>query len=143
MSPWLLGFFIFTLYPVVSSLYYSFTSYPILLSPKWVGLANYKFMFTKDPFFWIAIRNTAWIIIVGVPLRIIIAVATASLLVRPRRGVKVYRTLFFLPTLAAEPEDRTDQHGAVGPRLGASAAVVPEPHMVEARDLDPRPVGRR
>jgi multiple sugar transport system permease protein len=57
-------------------------------------------MFTKDPFFWTAVRNTAWIILWGVPLRIIVAVATASLLVRPRRGVTVYRTLFFLPTLA-------------------------------------------
>jgi multiple sugar transport system permease protein len=100
MSPWLIGFLVFTLYPVVSSLYYSFTSYPILASPRWVGLANYKFMFTKDPFFWIAVRNTAWIILYGVPLRIIVAIATASLLVRPRRGVTVYRTLFFLPTLA-------------------------------------------
>jgi multiple sugar transport system permease protein len=57
-------------------------------------------MFTKDPFFWTAVKNTAWIILWGVPLRIIVAVATASLLVRPRRGVTVYRTLFFLPTLA-------------------------------------------
>src|SRR4029078_11625078 len=100
MSPWLIGFLVFTLYPVLSSLYYSFTSYPILASPRWVGLARYEFMFTKDPFIWIAVRNTAWIIIFGVPLRIIIAIATASLLVRPRRGVTVYRTLFFLPTLA-------------------------------------------
>jgi len=100
MSPWLIGFLVFTLYPVISSLYYSFTSYPILATPRWVGIANYKFMFTKDPFFWKAVKNTAWIIIFGVPLRIIIAIATASLLVRPRRGVTVYRTLFFLPTLA-------------------------------------------
>jgi multiple sugar transport system permease protein len=100
MSPWLIGFIVFTLYPVLASAYYSFTSYPILASPHWIWFKNYEFMFTKDPFFWIAIRNTAWIILWGVPLRIIIAIATASLLVRPRRGVKVYRTLFFLPTLA-------------------------------------------
>ena len=100
LSPWLIGFFVFTLYPVLASLYYSFTHYDLLSTPRWIGTANYTFMFTKDPFFWTAVRNTAWIILWGVPLRIIVAVATASLLVRPRRGVTVYRTLFFLPTLA-------------------------------------------
>ena len=57
-------------------------------------------MFTKDPLFWTAMKNTAWIIIIGVPLRILAAIVTASLLVRPRRGVKAYRTMFFVPTLA-------------------------------------------
>jgi multiple sugar transport system permease protein len=99
MSPWLTGFFIFTLYPIVASLYFSFTRYAILSSPVWNGLENYRFMFTKDPFFWTAIRNTIWIIVFGLPLRIVFAILTATLLVRPRRGVKVYRTFFFLPTL--------------------------------------------
>jgi multiple sugar transport system permease protein len=100
MSPWVVGFLVFTLYPIIASLYYSFTHYQLLSTPQWIGLGNYRFMFTKDPFFWTAIKNTAWIIIFGVPLRILVAVGTASLLVRPRRGVTVYRTLFFLPTLA-------------------------------------------
>jgi multiple sugar transport system permease protein len=100
MSPWVIGILVFTLYPILASLYYSFTHYDLLSTPRWIGTANYRFMFTKDPFFWTAIRNTVWIIAFGVPLRILVAVFTASLLVRPRRGVKVYRTLFFLPTLA-------------------------------------------
>ena len=100
MSPWIIGFFVFTLYPITSSLYFSFTHYDILSSPIWIGSANYKFMFTKDPFFWIAVRNTVWIIVFGVPLRIGFAIFTASLLTRPRKGVKVYRTMFFMPTLA-------------------------------------------
>jgi multiple sugar transport system permease protein len=100
MSPWLIGLLVFTLYPIVSSLYYSFTHFDLLSTPRWIGAANYRFMFTNDPFFWTSIRNTVWIIGFGVPLRILVAIFTASLLVRPRRGVKVYRTLFFLPTLA-------------------------------------------
>jgi multiple sugar transport system permease protein len=100
MSPWIIGILVFTLYPIMASLYYSFTHYDLLSTPYWIGAKNYQFMFTKDPFFWTAIRNTVWIIVFGVPLRILVAVFTASLLVRPRRGVKVYRTLFFLPTLA-------------------------------------------
>ena len=100
MSPWIIGTIVFTLYPILTSLYYSFTHFDLLGSPRWIGVANYRFMFTKDPFFWTAVKNTVWIIAFGVPLRILIAVGTASLLVRPRRGVKAYRTLFFLPTLA-------------------------------------------
>jgi multiple sugar transport system permease protein len=100
MSPWVVGFLVFTLYPIVISLYYSFTHYDLLQSPIWIGKANYVFMFTKDPYFWTAVRNTVWIIVFGVPIRIFLAIFTASLLVRPRRGVRVYRTLFFLPTLA-------------------------------------------
>jgi len=100
MAPWIIGFLAFTLYPLVSSLYFSFTSYDLLSTPHWVGLANYEFMFTKDPVFWTAIKNTAFIIALGVPLRILVAIITASLLVRPKRGMKVYRTIFFVPTLA-------------------------------------------
>ena len=57
-------------------------------------------MFTKDPQFWQAMRNTIWIICVGLPLEIAFALLTAMLLTRPRRGHRVYRTIYFLPTLA-------------------------------------------
>jgi multiple sugar transport system permease protein len=100
MSPWIVGFILFTVYPIASSLYFSFMHYQLLGEPAWNGLANYTFMFTKDPFFWQAMRNTLWIIAFGVPLRIVFSILTASLLTRPRRGIKVYRTFFFLPTLA-------------------------------------------
>ena len=48
MSPWIIGFAVFYVYPILSSLYFSFTSYDILTDPVWVGLANYQFMFTSD-----------------------------------------------------------------------------------------------
>ena len=62
MSPWILGFLLLILYPMLSSLYFSFTKYSLLEHPVWIGLENYTFMFTKDPFFWLAFRNTIWII---------------------------------------------------------------------------------
>lgn len=74
-----------------------------------MGLDNYRFMFgigtihgqhEADPYFWRAVRNTVWIILVSVPLRIVFAMLTAMLLTRPNRGVNVYRTLFFMPSLA-------------------------------------------
>ena len=100
MSPWIIGFSVFIVYPMVSSLYFSFTHYDLIGSPIWIGLDNYKYMFTEDALFWQAIRNTVWFIVVAVPLQIVFAIFTASLLTRPRRGVKVYRTLFFLPAIA-------------------------------------------
>ena len=100
MSPWIIGFSVFIVYPMVSSLYFSFTHYDLLGSPQWVGFANYKYMFTEDILFWKAIKNTVWFIIVAVPLQIVFAIATATLLTKPRKGVKVYRTLYFLPAIA-------------------------------------------
>lgn len=100
MAPWIIGFSAFVLYPMLASLYYSFTDYDLLSNPEWVGLDNYRFMFTKDPRYWQAFRNTVWIILVGVPLQALVALGTAMLLTRPRRGSRVYRTIFFLPRMA-------------------------------------------
>ena len=100
MAPWIIGFLAFIVYPMFASLYYSFTNYDLLSAPSFVGVENFRFMFTKDPEFWQAMRNTLWIIAVGLPLELSFALLTAFLLTRQRRGVKVYRTIYFLPTLA-------------------------------------------
>ena len=100
MSPWILGFILLIVYPMVSSLFFSFTNYSLLSPPRWVGFQNYIFMFTKDPLFWLAFRNTIWIILVGIPLRITFAIFTAWLLTLPRTGTRSYRTLYFLPSIA-------------------------------------------
>ena len=100
MSPWLLGFVLLIFYPMVSSLFFSFTNYTLIGAPKWVGFQNYIFMFSKDPFFWLAFRNTIWIILAGVPIRIAFAIFTAWLLTLPRSGSRTYRTIYFLPTMA-------------------------------------------
>ena len=86
MSPWLIGFTVFVVYPMVASLYFSFTHYDLLSTPRWIGLDNYIFMFTEDSFFWQSVRNTVWIVAVGVSVRIVFAIATAMLLTRKRRG---------------------------------------------------------
>jgi multiple sugar transport system permease protein len=99
MSPWLIGFGLFYLYPMVATLYYSFTHYDIFSSPRWVGLDNYRFMFTNDPQFWQALRNTVWMILVAVPLQIAFAIGCAVVLTRVKRGASLYRTIFFLPTM--------------------------------------------
>lgn len=100
MSPWIVGFIAFIVYPMIATLYFSFTKYDLLSAPKWYGLQNYVYMFTKDHAFWRAVGNTIWIIAFGVPLQIGLSILTAWMLTKPRRGVKIYRTIFFLPSLA-------------------------------------------
>ncbi len=100
-SPWILGFIIFSLYPMCSSLYYSFTSYNTLKPPKWIGLYNYVFMLTKDPLFYKSLLNTMYYAILSVPIGIIAGLMVALLLNQKVKGMRVYRTLFYLPTVAS------------------------------------------
>jgi multiple sugar transport system permease protein len=99
MSPWIIGFLAFILYPMIATLYFSFTKYNLLQPPQWVGLLNYRHLFTRDSNFWLSVRNTIWIVIFGIPLQIGFAIAAALVLTRLRRGVGAYRTIFFLPTM--------------------------------------------
>src|SRR3954471_11975894 len=100
MSPWLVGFSVFFGYPLVMSAYLSFNHYDLLSSPRWVGLANYRYMFTVDPQVWTAVKNTLWLIAVMVPLQVVFAYGIAMLLARVKSGVGVLRTIFYLPALA-------------------------------------------
>jgi multiple sugar transport system permease protein len=100
MSPWIVGFTVFFAYPLVMSAYLSFTHYDLLSSPKWIGLANYRFLFTKDQTVWPAVKNTLWFIAIAVPLQVLFALGIAVMLSRARRGVGAFRTVFYLPALA-------------------------------------------
>jgi multiple sugar transport system permease protein len=100
MSPWIVGFLALYVYPMLASLYYSFTKYDGgRAGPRWTGLSNYQFMFSKDPYFWASLRNTFWMVLVSVPLTIALGVGCAYVLTKPRRGRAFYRTAFFLPTM--------------------------------------------
>ena len=100
MSPWLIGFTVFFGYPLVMSVYLSFTHYDLLSPPKWVGLANYKYLFRDDPQVGGAVKNTLWIIAVMVPLQVVFAYGVAMMVARAKRGVGFFRTIFYLPALA-------------------------------------------
>ena len=100
MSPWLVGFSVFFGYPLVMSVYLSFTHYDLLSSPKWIGLANYRYLFGTDQQIWPAVRNTLWMIAVAVPLQVLFAFGIALMVSRARRGVGFFRTVFYLPALA-------------------------------------------
>jgi multiple sugar transport system permease protein len=100
MSPWIVGFTVFFAYPLVSTVYLSFTHYDLLQPERWIGLANYEYMFTKDKQIWPAISNTLWLVAIMVPLKVMFAFGVALLLTRARQGVGVFRTAFYLPALA-------------------------------------------
>ena len=97
LSPWLLGFSLFFAYPLAATVYFSFFRYNLFqLTP--VGLTNYKFLF-KDPYAWRAIKNTLWLVVVMVPLRVLFGLALAQLLTKIKRGGNILRSIFYLPFL--------------------------------------------
>jgi len=102
LSPWLLGLMAVTAVPMLLSLYISFTNYDIL-SPlsevEWVGLENYKRMFTNDPSYWRSVTVTVSFALIAVPLKLAVALGVALLLNRAWRGVGLFRGLFYLPSL--------------------------------------------
>lgn len=98
ISPWLLGFLAFGLYPTLASLYYSFTRYTGFGAPVVTGLTNYGLMI-HDPVFWKAVWNTAYLTGLGVPLTIVLGLAIALPLNARIRGLALYRTLIYLPAI--------------------------------------------
>jgi multiple sugar transport system permease protein len=99
ISPWLIGFLTFALWPFLRSIYLSFTRYNIVTEPKWVGFANYRMLLTQDELFW----KSAWVTIkyaaVSVPLAIVCGVALALLLNSNVKGITLFRTIFYLPSI--------------------------------------------
>ena len=97
--PWVLSLLLFTAYPIVASLYFSFTDYNIIQSPRWVGLENYRTIWGHDPQFWKSATNTGYYVLLSVPLNLIISLLLAIILNIQTKGIDFYRTLFYLPAL--------------------------------------------
>jgi multiple sugar transport system permease protein len=98
-SPWIAGFIIFLAGPMVASFYLSLTDYDLLTPPQWIGLDNYRRMLVEDPLFWKVLRNTAYYTFLSVPLSTVLSVALAALLNKPLPGMRIYRTIVYLPAL--------------------------------------------
>jgi len=99
ISPFIIGFLCFTVIPMGASLFLSFTSYDLFTPPKWVGLDNYKAMLTDDEKYWGSLKVTFYYVLAGVPLRLAFALFIAVILNRAEKGVGIYRTLFYLPSI--------------------------------------------
>jgi len=96
--PWILGFLVFLAYPLVSSFYYSFTSFSVLRKPIWIGLENYREML-GDEVFRLSLKNTLAFTAGSVPLATVAAILLALLLNTRVRGMALYRTIFYVPSL--------------------------------------------
>lgn len=99
ISPWLLGFLLLTLWPVTQSFYLSFTDYPLIADPNWIGAENYKRIFTSDDTFIQSLKVTFTFVLVVVPLKLAFSLIVAMLLARPMRGMSAYRTMIYFPSL--------------------------------------------
>ena len=99
ISPWLVGFLIFDIYPLASSLYYSLTRYDLIQAPVWIGLGNYSFTFTKDPSFWNVVGNTLFYVVFSVPLSIAAAFLIANLLNSKIVGRSIFRGIIYIPSI--------------------------------------------
>lgn len=99
MAPWIFGFVLMFLIPMVISFYYSFTDYNLLSEPNFIGLKNYTRMFTQDPSFWQSLKVTFSYVLILVPLRLSFALMVAMLLNCKRKGNTIYRTLYYLPSI--------------------------------------------
>lgn len=99
LAPWLVGLFVLTLGPMVSSLYLSFTDYDLFTSPNWIGIENYRWMFFEDRRYLHSLQVTVTFVLVAVPLKLIFALLVAMSLNRGLRGISAYRAIYFLPSL--------------------------------------------
>jgi len=98
-APWIIGFLCFTLGPMIGSFLLSFARYDIITPPSWVGLDNYRALFTSDDLVWHALRVTFTFSLGAVPLGLLISFLLAILLNQKVRGIYLYRTLFYLPSI--------------------------------------------
>ena len=100
MSPWLARVRDLLRLSADLSFYLSFTHYDLLSSPRWVGFANYDFLFGADQQMGPAVYNTLWMIAIAVPMQVLFAFSIALMITRARLGVGLFRTIFYLPTMA-------------------------------------------
>ena len=99
VSPWLIGFLLWTVYPLISSFYYSFTRYDLLRPAVWIGLGNYIELFTSDSTFPTVIYNTLYYVLLSAPLGVISAFLMASLLNTKIAARPFFRAIFFFPAI--------------------------------------------
>lgn len=99
ISPWLIGFLLLTAWPMIYSLYLSFTNYSLFNTPAFVGTKNYVRMLTKDRTFMLSLTNTLKFVAMAVPAKLIFALFVAAWLNKSVRGMSFYRTAIYLPSL--------------------------------------------
>lgn len=99
LLPWVIGFLVFGLYPMIMSFYYSLCHYDVLRVPQFIGFDNYYELLFEDPYFWQSIWNTMYYTILRTPLSILGSLILAILVNQSLRGIRFFRTAFFVPSI--------------------------------------------
>lgn len=130
LLPWLVGFFVFTLYPLFSSLFYSFTRFDLLSSPEWVGLKNYQSVFA-DGRFYQSMKVTFIYVLVHVPLKLLFALCVALVFNMKHKGQAIYRAVYYLPSIVGGSiaisvmwKELFSEHGPFNSILGSFGILV-------------------
>jgi multiple sugar transport system permease protein len=133
--PVVLGILFFNVIPMIVSFFWSFTDYPMLRSPQWVGLQNYITMFTEDPHFWGAVAVTVTYAIIAIPLGIIAAFILAILLNQRVKGIAFFRTCFYIPTVVPAISSAILWGWLLNPDYGLINSVLFQLHLPTSRFL--------
>ncbi|MBD3922279.1 sugar ABC transporter permease [Paenibacillus sp. PR3] len=99
ISPWLIGFLLLTVWPIIQSFYLSFTEYSLLEAPTWTGMDNYKNIFTNDTDFTTSLKVTFIFVLFSVPLKLFFSLMVAIMLNKNVKGMNLYRTAIYFPSL--------------------------------------------
>jgi len=124
IGPWLLGFLVFTLGPFLSSIWLSFNRWDIVTPPVWVGAANYRALMTNDDLFWKSLLITIKYATAAVPFGVVAGVLLALLLNCNVRGISVYRTVLFLPSIVPAVASSVVFVWILNPQIGLVNALL-------------------
>jgi multiple sugar transport system permease protein len=120
LLPWLIGLVVFLLIPLGMSFYAAFTRWTIIdPPPRWIGLENFRYMFTRDNYFLFSLGITLKYMLMSLPLSIILGVALALLLNQKLRGMNFFRTVFYIPAVVTGVGVSILWLSLLDPRLGA------------------------
>jgi multiple sugar transport system permease protein len=98
ISPWIVGFLVFLVYPILYTLRISFTQYSGFGEPKWIGLDNYRNLL-HDDLFWTSLYNTLYYTALAVPIGVVVAMGLALAMNQPLPEVPIYRAILYLPSV--------------------------------------------
>jgi multiple sugar transport system permease protein len=102
ITPWIVGFVLFLIIPIVFSLYASFTRWTLIgPPPQWIGWENYERIFTADRYFWHSLRLTFEFILLTLPASLVLGLSLALLLNQKLRGIRMFRTIYYVPAVVS------------------------------------------
>jgi multiple sugar transport system permease protein len=129
IAPGIIGFLVFVLYPLISSVYFELTDWSGWNSPTFVGLHNFIYMFTVDPSFWPSLRATAIYVFLSVPTGLALGLFLAVLLNRKLPGIRIFRTMYYLPVVLPSVATLTLWKFILDPQYGLANQLLRTLHL--------------